>query len=96
MSFNTLTSTEYVTPDSRLKLGVTDRFTLLWCHTDGDDRILFYTADFTTAIDVTSTRFKRLRSLFAFKRSHGTVSYDDTRSTGWVGKTFAIDTNHTF
>ena len=91
MSINTLTGTEYATPDSRLKLGVIDCFTFLWCHTDGDYRVLFYTADFTTAIDVTSTRYE---FVIIIKRSHGTVSNDDTRSTGRVGKTITVNTNH--
>ena len=91
MSINALTGTEYATPDSRLKLGVINRFVLLWCHANGDYRILFYTANLTTAIDVTSTRYELV---IIIKGSHGTVSNDDTCSTGWVGKTITVNANH--
>ena len=87
MSFHTLTGAEYATQDSRSELGFYSSSTF---NTDGNHRILFYTAYLTTAIDITSSCFE----FSSLKSSHCTVSDDDSCSTFWVGNTITVNTYH--
>ena len=77
MCLNTLSGTEYATSDNRSKFGIIICSTFHWCLTDGNYRVLFYTANLTTAIDVTST----FHEVSCFKSTHSTISNSDTRAT---------------
>ena len=90
MSCDTLACTEHITSDNRGKFGIIICSTFHWCLTDGNYRVLFYTANLTTAIDITST----FHEVSCIKSTHCTIGNDNSCSTIRFCCTFTINTNH--